>query len=443
MKLRIENKISLVFVLLIGIILGIMVGVFLVNQQKAIADKNYIDSQKQKLDVENKVNAEETKEKLEQNEKERENPAPTESDEITIVPTMYDAIEGNTAYCPTFQIVWNELADYYVSGNSIEFLNGQLTIADNLNKRGFTKNDISDEYYYVKVGKQLVSVKKEIEDGISEKFNETSDILDLVDWTEDSSVNVDEFNMLVFYSMLKREFEFENPFDILTEDGVFNKYMYVTYFGINENSDSELNDQVDVLFYNNENDFAAKLITKSGDEVIVSRIENDYFDNFDSVYKYIEDETNNYSGKKYFTSNDYIKVPNIEFNVLKKYEELIGKKFLSDENILVEITAALQTIKFKLDNEGGEIKSEALIGVVETAAIDIDEPVKVEHRYFYCTDDFYMFLKEDDKTKPYFALKVTDIDYFQENAKEMRYYYTEEVEEVEEIEEVEISDIGE
>ena len=50
-------------------------------------------------------------------------------------------------------------------------LNGTNPLIDNLNERTFEKTDLSDDYYCVKVGKQVLSVKKEIEDGIKEKFN--------------------------------------------------------------------------------------------------------------------------------------------------------------------------------------------------------------------------------------------------------------------------------
>ena len=254
---------------------------------------------------------------------------------------------------------------------------------------------------------------KSIEDAIKTKFDEKSSILDKVTWIDDSTVtNIDEFNNYVFYSMLKRDFKFENSFDVITEDGTFNEYMYVTYFGIDRDSDSRLRDQVDVLFYNDDENFAVKLKTKDNDELILLNVEDDNFTNFKDVYSYLENEQKNYSGKTYFTNNDYLKVPNIEFNILKEFDEFSGKTFLDKNSVVNQISDAIQTIEFKLDNEGGKLKSEALM-VVETMAVDIDVVPEVTYRHFYLDDEFYMFLKEDDKTKPYFALKVDDISSFQ------------------------------
>jgi hypothetical protein len=113
--------------------------------------------------------------------------------------------------------------------------------------------------------------------------------------------------------------------------------------------------------------------------------------------------------------NDFLKVPNIKFNEVKKYEELYFGVFLDKNNVENIITEAIQTIEFEIDNKGGKLKSEALIAVKENA-IMIEDPV--DYRYFYCNDDFYMFLKEENKDKPYLALKVDDLKDFQEDVVE-------------------------
>ena len=419
MKLKVGSKKAFVFVFIIGVILGVMAGVILINNRNAVADKNYIDSQKQKLEVENKVQANvqednKTEDKIDDGEQEEV----MVEDGIKVVPTMLDGIAGNSAYCPTFQIVWNELADKYVDGNEVILLDSTLKMVDNLNEKTFTKDDISEEYYYVKVGKQILSVKKEIEKGIKDKFNENSAILDMVNWIDDTELeNTDSISSYVFYTMLKRNFEFKNPFDVLEENGIFEDYTNVKYFGINDKSKAELRDQVDVLFYNNESDFAAKLKTKDNDEVIVLRVEDDKYTKFDDVYNYLAKETKEFKGKKEFTTDDYLKVPNIKFNVLKKYNELINKSFLDKDNNLVVISDAIQTIEFEMDNEGGKLKSEALIA---TKNAMIFEEETVEKRYFYLTEDLYIFLKEENEDKPYFALKVDDIKDFQEDVEQMK-----------------------
>lgn len=413
MKIRMGSKKALVFVLAFAVILGIMFGVVLINKQKALADKHYIDSQTLLLGLENKVNSE----TIENIDVSNENYNKVEAEGLTIVPTMKDRIVGNSAYCSTFQIVWNELSDMYLDGKPVEFLNGTLEIADNLNKREFEKEDLDDEYYYVKVGKQLVSTKTEIEHAIKEKFDETSDVLDLVEWTEDSKVDVNKFSAYVFYTMLKRNFVFETPFDILTEVGTFKNYMNVKYFGVKESSDLAMKNQVDVLYYDDASSFGIKLKTKDGDEVLLMKNLSGTYKTFEEVYKDLNKKAKEFNGSTSLESKDTVSVPNIDFKTLKEYNEFVGKTFLSSKGEEIEITKAVQTIDFSLDNEGGKLKSEAMI-TTKTNSILIDEEI----RDLSFDQDFYIFLKEDDKNKPYFALKVTDISDFQEGVSQMRFY---------------------
>ena len=425
MKLKVGSKKALVFIVLFGLILGVMVGALLINFKKAAADKNYMDVQKQKLDVENRINSgdvnlvsnneihnENDDEKFDNNEKS----TIKENEDLLVVPTMLDEVKNDSAYCPTFQIVWNELSDYFCDGKKVEMLNGTNSLIENLNERTFEKTDLSDDYYYVKVGKSVLSVKKEIEDGIKDKFNETSDILDMVAWVDDSGedFNIDEYEKYVFYSMLKREFTFSEPFDVINENGIFKDFTNVKYFGINSDSDSKLRDQVDVLFYEDYNNHSVLLNTKQGDEVILLRASDNSFKNFDEVYKYLEIKTNEFEGEREFVKDDELTVPNIKFDVLKKYNQLIGKTFNSNEGVTREISDALQTIRFEIDNEGGKIKSEAIIAVKMSAII-----LPREKRNFSYDDTFYLMLRENGKDKPYFMVRVDNIELFQEAAEKM------------------------
>ncbi len=72
----------------------------------------------------------------------------------------------------------------------------------------------------------------------------------------------------------------------------------------------------------------------------------------------------------------------------------------------------MQTVKFSLDEKGGEIKSEAGMDVkLDTAAVSF--PEKDTPRYFYVDDTFAIFLREKGKEKPYFAGRIEDITKFQ------------------------------
>ena len=123
---------------------------------------------------------------------------------------------------------------------------------------------MSEESYYKIYGNPTLELKEQIEKAIKEKFNETSDILGDFNWNDK---NPEDYFL---YSMLKKEFEFPKVFSKL-DNSTFGNYENVKYFGINKSTNKEVREQVQVLYYNSKEDFAIKLITKSNDEVIISR----------------------------------------------------------------------------------------------------------------------------------------------------------------------------
>ena len=217
----------------------------------------------------------------------------------------------------------------------------------------------------------------------------------------------DNYKKYLFYTMLKKEFNFENDFDELDNGTFGTKYNDIKYFGINKDSNSKLYNQVEVLYYNSESDFAVTLNTKEGEQIILSRGAEG--GNFATIYNNIIEKSKAYTGNKEFTENDFLKVPNIKFNTKKEFEELCNKKFIAKDGNECRIEQAIQTIELEMDKSGGKIKSEAIIEIANpTAMIPVSE-----QRYFYLNDEFTMFLKEKDKETPYFAANIEDITLFQ------------------------------
>lgn len=316
---------------------------------------------------------------------------------VEVVPTLSDKVSADTSWCPTFQLIWNDFKNDIVK-EDIKF-DEKSDILDNLNKEDFTTKDISDNYYYKIYGRKNLELKSKIENAIKEKFNQTSDILDQFDWSNDAlDSGEDVIDRYFLYSMLYREFEFNKKFDTFNDK--FKEIENVKYFGIIKDND-EIRDQIKVYYYNDENDFAIKLITKNNDEVIV--IKNPKGETFEEIY-------NNIKGKETtdFNSDDNFMMPKIDFNVLREYNELENRKIETIDGIYT-IEKAIQSIKFSLDEKGGKVKSEAGMDVkFETTASD------KKIRNFYVDDTFALLLKESNKEKPYFALRVDDISKFQQ-----------------------------
>lgn len=219
----------------------------------------------------------------------------------------------------------------------------------------------------------------------------------------------EDYKKYLFYVMLKKEFNFKNKFDELDNGTFGTKYKDIKYFGINAESDSKLYNQVDILYYNSESDFAVILNTKEGEQIILSRGAEG--GNFATIYNNIIEKSKAYTGNKEFTENDFLKVPNIKFNTKKEFNELCDKEFFAKDGDKCKIEQAIQTIELEMDKSGGKIKSEAAI-ITENFSLALPTE-KVEKRYFYLNDEFTMFLKENGKDMPYFAANIEDITLFQ------------------------------
>lgn len=321
---------------------------------------------------------------------------------VAVVPTFDDEISSDSSYCATFQLVWNDMKNEIIKKDIV--FNPEEIMATNLNKESFTEDMISDSYYFKVFGPKTIKLKEEIVNGIKEKFNQTSDILDDFDWGEDALDDPD-LRRYFFYTMLYREFEYKQRFTVL-ENSNFGNYEDVKYFGVASNSSSEVRNQIIVLFYNSKDDFAIKLTTKSNDEVIFYK--NPKGKTFNEIYSNMTNDANKYTGSKNFSNNDTFKVPMINFNVKREYNELQNNPFYDDENREYVIEKAVQTINFKLDEKGGRVKSEAAIDTNVTSA-----PVK-ESRNFNVDDTFAIFLKESSRDMPYFAARIDNIKKYQQ-----------------------------
>lgn len=318
---------------------------------------------------------------------------------LNIVTSLEDEITSNTAWCGTFNLIWNDLKNDLAKQDII--FNPQPTMVDNLNKGTFNTSYLSEDSYYKVYGTPTPELKKQIEKAIKEKFNETSSILDDFNW--ENGQDGDHF----LYVMLKKQFEFPKVFTKL-ENGDFGKYKNVKYFGIDSSTDEAVRDQVEVLYYNSSSDFAIKLKTKQNDEVIISRGNTET--NFGDVFKSITEKSSKYKGMHSFSETDKLKIPNIKFNLKEEITEVENKPFTFSNGQEYCIEKALQTIEFELDEKGGRIKSEAGMMNKATAIMPTEKP-----RDFLVDDTFTIFLKEEGRDLPYFAAQISDISQVQED----------------------------
>ena len=278
-----------------------------------------------------------------------------EVNSIEVLPTMNtQSTAQNRIWVGTFQLVWNELTDKIVKA-PVKFLDFDSQMANNLNQ------------------------------------NETSDILKMFDFTYNPE-------KIFVYAMLKKDFRFTNAFDKLATGNFGNSQEKVKYFGINDNSNPKLYKNVNVLFYNDDNDFAVKLYTKGKDEVLLYRTNDDK--TFDKYYAELNDKTAKYSGDKNFVKNDTLTIPDIKLYQETSFNELEGHQIVGTN---MQIDKTIETVDFRMNNKGVKLKSEAAI-MLRCMSL-----APREGRDFTFNNNFVLFLIEKDQNTPYYAMKVSDV----------------------------------
>lgn len=313
---------------------------------------------------------------------------------LALLPAMkYESAAPNRIWVGTFQLVWNDLMDGIVKG-PVEFKGKKSKLAEELNAQSFTKEMISENSYYTKYGETSPELREIIEKAIKEKFDETSDVLNSVDWTPGP-------NKYTAYAMLKKDFKFLTAFDKLKMERFGKNKEKVQYFGINKKSDKILDKTVHVMFYNSSKDFAVVIYTQTDDVLYLYRTKDDK--TFDKLYSDMFIKRAQYEGNSDFTEKDELKVPNIGLYKEQSFDELCNRE-IKGTNMMLD--KALETVEFKMDNEGVKLKSEAIIATKMSAML----PEKnLKPRKFYFDDTFVIFLQEQGKDKPYFAMRVNDV----------------------------------
>lgn len=294
---------------------------------------------------------------------------------ITINPSYQSTLDENTInnlWIGTLDLAWKDLEEK-IGKSKLELEDSNLPIIDELNNSTFSKEMLDQNDYKINVERTVTNGYK-------------------IDAT------------------LNKELNFLETFDNFSNDYKYTTFAngkeYIKYFGINNASSEKMNKNIEILFYSKKSEtnqlsdnFAIKLKTKEGDEIILYRTDDNK--SFNEYYNDVKKKTNEYTGNKEFQEQDELLVPYVRVNGMIAYNDLYGK-FIKDTNGLY-FTDVVQNVNFSLNEKGCNLNSKATI-VTEYLGINNDT------RYCYFKDKFIIFMKEKDSQNPYFALKVDTED---------------------------------
>ena len=312
-------------------------------------------------------------------------PTPTDPDakgDELLVPSDHSPAFGNAAWCAPMQICWDKFLDFYNDGQPVPE-DGMPEIVSDLNNATFTTDMLGIDHYVSYAGPATTAAKAEIEQLIDERFDQKSDILDTLTWADDP-----ELALMLFYAMLYRQFTFITPFDTLspapfgTAEGG-NLSEDVAYFGFEEGSDDyAMISQVTPLFWESDERFAIQIWCETDDILILARGAQGA--TFDELWNDVQAGRDTEETRLEVAS---FACPKLAVDVLTEYEDLKGITVTTSTGEQVPIAEALQTLKFKLDETGGVIKSEAALMAGGSAPVSEPEP-----HDFRFDDSFVLFL---------------------------------------------------
>lgn len=219
-----------------------------------------------------------------------------------------------------------------------------------------------------------------------------------------------EGNLITARAFFKKSLPFEEPLKSYDNRLKFNGET-VPAFGFYSYSSFAR-----ILYYNNDDDFAMRLLPEDQDHEIILVKTNfaqqatfaDYLAALNKASATFRENKNDQNDWKYYWGDDdQVLIPKFSFNIEKNYNDIVGSTFTTPQSPF-SVTKAYQRTAFVLNEKGAEVESEAEIAVEATAVEEIEERPKPKIMHFNKT--FLILLKRKNSPNPYFAMLVNDTD---------------------------------
>lgn len=190
----------------------------------------------------------------------------------------------------------------------------------------------------------------------------------------------------------------------------------VPAFGKAGSGGIDCQDQIKILYYQNDHHFLVKLIPEDKRHEILLYMPDHAFSTFSEMQQRVsqlieqgrkeqkmEDSKWKY---KFSVDVDELLIPKFDFNISTDYRSLLGNHFAVGQHDWT-IGKAWQQVAFYLDEYGAAVESEAM--VITYLGIEIGPEIPQPKKMIF-DRPFYVLLKRTDASQPYFVLWVANTE---------------------------------
>lgn len=300
----------------------------------------------------------------------------------------------NVLWCNTFQLAWNELCEHF--GEDVTLEGGPpivTALVTALNEKLSTKDDIDRASYVALAGPVADGILDKVKKALHDRFGGLASPR-LVPKPEGLAPTD-----IVAYAYLFKNLRFAIPYENSHRIRFTGKP--VRAFGIEEHGrkTARMGRQVVIHDYVASNDFVIELRTRSrGDRLVLAKVKP--AETLHETVRAVLERVGVGRPEK-MVKRDILKIPKLNFNVTRRYDELIDLDLTNPKGMGYFIRDALQNLRFRLDEKGAVLKSEARLIVKKCEKLGPGP----KHVMVFAGPFLILMLREGRST-PYFALWV-------------------------------------
>ena len=306
--------------------------------------------------------------------------------------------DSNTLWCATMQMAWDRLRDEMktqTKGDVTDIpVRGNPPLATALNARRFPLAALVANAYELRV--EVI------------KPSDGAKLLQAIE-TQFFKHNPDRTELPVggggirITASLHKNMPFETRFDRLPEPIRFQfgeSTTPVAAFGRTLKSPPELLEQIIVRDYVSDDDFVVELITatKQRDCIILAKVSPSA--TLEATWQAVNRRRRGKNTQLQWI--DVMAIPVLRFHLMTRFNELIGRQ-LEWDDFRVTLVEAKQSIRFRLDEHGAELRSVADIATVSEFGGFSEPPPPPKPRHFVFDKPFLIALRESQADEPYFV----------------------------------------